>query len=61
MNYGFKNWGQDFDVPMGCDDVADVCELEGTHILNKFRNVINKENIGLYRDETGSISKYTQN
>ena len=35
---------------MGCYDGAEVCELVGTYILNKLKNVTNKENIGLYRD-----------
>ena len=34
---------------MGCDDGAEVCELVGTYILNKLKNVGNKENIELYR------------
>ena len=35
---------------MGCYDGPEVCELVGTYILNKLKNVTNKENIGLYRD-----------
>ena len=34
---------------MGCYDGAEVCELVGTYILNKLKNVGNKENIDLYR------------
>ena len=29
----------DFDVPNGCFDGAKVCELVGTFILNKLKNV----------------------
>ena len=36
---------------MGCYNGAEVCELVGTYILNKFKDVTNKENIGLYRDD----------
>ena len=36
---------------MGCYGGADVCELVGTYILNKLKNITNKENIGLYRDD----------
>ena len=36
---------------MGCCDGAEVCELVGTYILNKLKNITNKENIGLYRDD----------
>ena len=35
---------------MSCYDGAEVCEPVGTYILNKLKNVTNKENIGLYRD-----------
>ena len=35
---------------MSCYDSAEVFELVGTYILNKLKNVTNKENIGLYRD-----------
>ena len=36
---------------MGCYGGADICELVGTYILNKLKNITNKENIGLYRDD----------
>ena len=36
---------------MGCYDGAEVCELVGTYILNKLKNITSKENIGLYRDD----------
>ena len=36
---------------MGCYNDAEVCELVGTYILNKLKNVTNKENIGLYCDD----------
>ena len=48
---GWKNWEENFNVPMGCYDGAEVCELVGTYILNKLKNVTNKDNIGLYRDD----------
>lgn len=40
-----------FDVTMGCYDGAEVCELVGLYMLNKLRNIITNENIGLYRDD----------
>ena len=46
-----KTGNENFDVPMGCYDGAEVCELVGTYILNKLKNITNKENIGLYRDD----------
>ena len=46
-----KTGEENFDVPMGFYDGAEVCELVGTYILKKFKNVTNKEDIGLYRDD----------
>jgi len=46
-----KSLEEDFDVPMGCYDGAEVCELVGSFILSKLSNVTRKENIGLYRDD----------
>ena len=36
---------------MGCFDGAEVCELVGSYILKKLSSIINKEDIGLYRDD----------
>ena len=43
-----KTREENFDVPMDCYDGAEVCEMVGTYILNRLKNVTNKENIGLY-------------
>ena len=40
-----------FDVTMGSNDGAEVCELVGLYILNKLTARFGKENAGLYRDE----------
>ena len=40
---------QDFDVPMGCYEGAEVCQLVGSYILNKLEKFLNKEDVGLYR------------
>ena len=46
-----KTTGEEtFDVPMGCYDGAEVCELVGTYVLSKLKNITNKEIIGLYHD-----------
>ena len=45
-----KSGDPDFDVPMGCYDGAEICELVGIFILNKLSNIIDKNSIGLYRD-----------
>ena len=36
---------------MGCYDGAEVCELVGIYILNKLSNIIDKDSIGLNRDD----------
>ena len=47
-----KNSGtKDFDVPMGCYGDAEVCELVGSYMLNQLKHDVNKESIGLYRDD----------
>ena len=40
-----------FDVTMGSFDGAETCELIGTYILNKTQNILNNNDIGLYRDD----------
>ena len=39
-----------FNVPMGCYDSAEVCELVGLFILNKLTPIANKSDIGFYCD-----------
>ena len=46
-----KAGNEDFDVPMGCYDGAEVCELIGTFILNRLKPIISEDNVGLYRDD----------
>ena len=47
-----KNGGEEFDVPMGCHDGAEICELVGTFILNKISLIMQEQNnVGLYRDD----------
>ena len=36
---------------MGCYDGAEVCELMGSYMLNQLKHDVNKESIGLYRDD----------
>ena len=46
------SYAKTIDVPMGCyNGTGEFCELVGTYILNKLKNVTNKENTGLYRDD----------
>ena len=51
-----KKNGEDFDIPMGCHDGAEVCELVVTFILNKISSIMQEQNsVGLYRDDGLSI------
>ena len=53
-----KKFGnKDFDVPMGCFDGAEVCELVGSSILTKFCDVLPREYVELYRDDGLAIVK----
>ena len=46
-----KSGTKDFDVPMGCYDGAEVCKLVGSYMLNQLKHDVNRESIGLYRDD----------
>ena len=46
-----KSGNEEFDVPMGCFDGAEVCDLIGVYIMNLLQTVMRKENVGLYGDE----------
>ena len=51
-NDGIKKTGtEDFDVLFGCYYGAEVCELVGSSMLNQLKHDVNKESIGLYRDD----------
>ena len=48
-----KNVGNEgLDVPMGCFDGAEICELMGIYNLHQLQNVMRKENASLYRDDS---------
>ena len=42
---------------MGCFDGAEVCELVGTFILNKLKNVLQSNTFGLCRDDGLAVNK----
>ena len=46
-----------FDVEMRAYDGAEVCKLVGTFLLEKFSEICNKSNTGLYRGDSLSIFK----
>ena len=45
-----KEGDEDFDIPMGCYDDAEICELVGIYIQNKLYKLMNKNDFGLFRD-----------
>ena len=50
-----KERDEDFDVPMGCYDGAEVCEIVEFYILNLLSNILDKGLLGLYRDDGVAI------
>ena len=46
-----RKGNENFDLPMGCFDGAEVCDLTGLYILSKIRSVFESQNdVRLYRD-----------
>ena len=54
-----KEGDEDFDIPMGCYDGAEICELVGIYIQNKLCKLMNKKDFGLYRDDGLGILRNT--
>ena len=57
--------GEDnFDVPMGCYDGAEICELVGLYLLHKLTNgngaLFGKDKVGIYRDDGLALVKINQ-
>ena len=46
-----RSGNEEFDVPMGCFDGAELCETIGIYILTKLQKVFQKDDVGLYRDD----------
>ena len=46
-----KNSNNCFDVTMGSYDGAEICELVGLYILDTLSKKLNKNEMGLYRDD----------
>ena len=54
-----KEGDEDFDIPMGCYDGAEICELVGIYIQNKLWKLMNRKDLGLYRVDELWILKNT--
>ena len=46
-----KNGEGDIDVPLGCNDGAEICKTTGCYILHQLGSIINKNSCELYRDD----------
>ena len=42
-----KDGDENFDVPMGCFDGAEVCELVGLYIQKRLTSLMNKKDFGI--------------
>ena len=54
-----KHGNEDFDIPIGCYDRAEICELVGIYIQSKLCKLMNKKDFGLYRGDRLGILKNT--
>ena len=52
-----KSGNEEFDVPVGCFDVAELCKIISIYMLMKLQNVLRKDNGGLYRDDGLGVTK----
>ena len=52
-----RSGNEEFDVPMGCFDGAELCETIGIYILTKLQKVFQKDDAGLYRDDGLGVMK----
>ena len=52
-----KSGNEEFDVPMGCFDGAEICKPIGIYILMKLQSILQKDNAGLYRDDGLGVTK----
>ena len=52
-----KKEGDEFDVPMGCFDGAEVCQMVGTFLLEQISKILPKHDVGLYRDDGLGVTR----
>ena len=53
-----KKGEEDFDIPMGSFDGAEVCELVGLYLLHLLKDT--KQDLGLYRDDMLGVTRLTE-
>ena len=54
-----KEGHEDFDIPMGSYDGAEVCKLVRIYIQNKLCKLMNKKDFGLWKDDGQGILRNT--
>ena len=54
-----KEGDEDFDISMGCYDVAEIYELVGIYMKNKLWKLLDEKDFGLYRDDGVGILRNT--
>ena len=54
-----KHGNENFDIPMGCYDEAEICKLVGIYIQSKLCKLMNKRDFRLYRDDGLGILRNT--
>ena len=54
-----KHGNEDFDIPMGCYDGAEICKLVAIYIQSKLCKLMTKKDFRLYRDDGLGIVKNT--
>ena len=52
-----RSGNEEFDVPMGCFDGAELCETIGIYIMTKLQKVFQKDDARLYRDDGLGVMK----
>ena len=54
-----KHGNEDFDIPMGCYDGAEICKLVSIYIQSKLCKLMTKKDFRLYRDDRLGILRNT--
>ena len=52
-----RSGNEDFDVSIGSHDGDEVCKLVGAFLLNNLSHIIDKSNVGLYREDGLGVFK----
>ena len=56
QSWAKRSGNEEFDVPMGCFDGTELCEIIGIYIL-KIQRVLQRDNAGLYKNDGFGVTK----